>query len=219
MPIEKEKGMAIALAWPETRVRKVGVWYDWVMTRLGICRNNYYVAGHAALVVVYRDQFLYYDFGRYHTPHQYGRVRSLHTDPELQVPFAPIIDSCGQVHNMNRLLDWLSTHEPCHGQGVLYAGVFNGINVRLVNEAVLALQQRELVPYGPFVRGGSNCSRFVRDALLCGKPELVHRLVLATPLMLTPTPRWNTRCSGAEAKVVQQLGASLEAPQPCYGTT
>ena len=48
----KNSGFAIAIAWPETHCKQPGSWYDDLMGRFGINRNNYYRAGHAALVIV-----------------------------------------------------------------------------------------------------------------------------------------------------------------------
>ena len=78
MKRKESNGIAIALAWPQTYCKEPGAWYDPVTRRLGISRNNYYRAGHAALVLIERDgeQCHYFDFGRYHAPYQHGRVRS-----------------------------------------------------------------------------------------------------------------------------------------------
>ena len=70
-------GFAIALAWPETYCKQAGSWYEFITAALGINRNNYYKAGHAALVLVdgINKTCHYFDFGRYHSPFQHGRVK------------------------------------------------------------------------------------------------------------------------------------------------
>ena len=48
----KNSGLAIALAWPQTYCKQPGSWYDPVTEWLGINKNNYYRAGHAATVLI-----------------------------------------------------------------------------------------------------------------------------------------------------------------------
>jgi hypothetical protein len=185
---------AAAIAWPETPVRRVGVWYDTLTTWMGICKNNYYKAGHAALVLADREAavFRYFDFGRYHTPHQYGRVRSQITDPELHIPIQPKWDNNNRITNWQTVLEWLNTHKACHGEGRLYAGVYYGVSYLQAQQAIANMQKSQLIQYGPFVAGGSNCSRFVRDIIAKSLPWGIKKLMLYLPPMLTPTTRWNT---------------------------
>ncbi|MCA1746682.1 MAG: hypothetical protein LC655_03230, partial [Bacteroidales bacterium] len=90
---ENSAGFAIALAWPATFCKEPGAWYDPVNSWLGVSRNNYYRAGHAALVLVdrNRERCHYFDFGRYHAPLWRGRVRSGLTDHDLQMRTVPVI--------------------------------------------------------------------------------------------------------------------------------
>ena len=69
MLLENRKtGFAIAIAWPETYCKQSGGWYEPITQFLGINRNNYYRAGHAALVLIdiANTKCHYFDFGRYH---------------------------------------------------------------------------------------------------------------------------------------------------------
>ena len=77
----------ITLAWPEGMVAAPGSWYDKILAN-----NGKYRVGHSALVVVdsKEKKAHYFDFGRYHTPKGYGRVRDGETDPELSL-IDPII--------------------------------------------------------------------------------------------------------------------------------
>ncbi len=54
-----------------------GGWYDQITRWLGINKNNYYRAGHAAIVLIEKDGEMChcFDFGRYHAPFQHGRAR------------------------------------------------------------------------------------------------------------------------------------------------
>jgi hypothetical protein len=194
MPTNKYVSEAAAIAWPETPVRRVGVWYDVPMTWVGLCKKNYYKAGHAALVLVDTDAqvFRYFDFGRYHTPHQYGRVRGENTDPELCIPVKPEWDNNKRITNWNSVFMWLNSHKACHGEGTLYAGIFFDITYLFAAAAVADLQNRQLISYGPFVAGGSNCSRFVRDIIAKSLPWGMKKIMLYLPPMLTPSTKWNT---------------------------
>ncbi len=60
----------IALAWPDTKVIHEGKWYDTPMKWLGILKDGYYSAGHAAFLLVNHNNndVHYFDFGRYQTP-------------------------------------------------------------------------------------------------------------------------------------------------------
>ena len=89
----KDSGFAIAIAWPQTYCKQPGSWYDPLTALLGINRNNYYRAGHAALVLIdiQGKKCHYFDFGRYHSPFQHGRVRSAETDHDLKMFTRPVI--------------------------------------------------------------------------------------------------------------------------------
>jgi hypothetical protein len=197
-------GEVAALAWPQTNVRKVGMWYDHVLTWLGICKENYYIAGHAALIIADKENntFLYFDFGRYHTPHQYGRVRSKFTDPELHIPILPMFDLHGYVTNWEHLCEWLNKHKACHGEGDLHIGIYQSTQAKKVLNAALNLQHSGLVRYGLFERNSSNCSRFVRNAICEGLPFTFQKIMLLFPPMLTPTTRWNIRPAHRKAYFV-----------------
>ena len=59
----------IALAWPEGMVSAAGAWYDFLFAR-----NGKYRVGHSAVVLIDRKsgKLQYFDFGRYHSPPNYG---------------------------------------------------------------------------------------------------------------------------------------------------
>ena len=129
----KQKGSIIAISWPETKVINEGKWYDIPMAWFGILKDGYYSAGHAALVLVnyHTLEFSYYDFGRYHTPAQKGRVRSHKTDPELKIRTKPILKN-GKIKNIKDLLFELQSNNACHGDGELLASIYNNINFKLL---------------------------------------------------------------------------------------
>ena len=68
----------IVLAWPDTKVVHEGKWYDIPMRWIGAIKDGHYKAGHAAFLLINNKSgdIQYFDFGRYHTPLKFGRVRS-----------------------------------------------------------------------------------------------------------------------------------------------
>jgi len=188
-------GFAIALAWPATYCKQPGAWYDPLMRLLGFNRAFYYRAGHAALVLVEKrnGKCHYFDFGRYHAPFAHGRVRSELTDHELKIGTLAIISSDQErITNLYDVINELQANESCHGIGTLFAA-YTGINFDAAMRKALSMQQSSPISYGPFVTGGTNCSRFVRTVILSGNPALKHRLALSVLLPVTPTPMSNVR--------------------------
>ncbi len=188
-------GFAIALAWPETVCKQAGAWYDPMLYYLGINRKGYYRVGHAALLLVDDETCSchYFDFGRYHAPPGYGRVRSLDTDHDLVVNTqANISADRTEILNLKEILSELYTNPSTHGTGTIF-GAATRIYFRKTLSYIQHLQEREFISYGPFIPKGTNCSRFVNTALKAGKPALSERIKLQLPPMLTPTPMWNLK--------------------------
>ncbi|MBL4657943.1 MAG: hypothetical protein JKX73_08085 [Flavobacteriales bacterium] len=183
----------IALAWPETKVRRIGVWYDQVTRWLGFIRGDYYKAGHASAVLVdHSDGALrYFDFGRYHTPEKMGRLRSENTDPELKLKAKASINNNGEIENIDEILTELGSHPATHGDGVMYASVAGNIDLDEALRVTDNLQAKGLVHYGPFDLRGTNCSRFVRDIVQKSTTDVWTKFRLALPWTLTPTTKWN----------------------------
>lgn len=186
-------GIAIALAWPETLCKQAGAWYDIPLRWLGINKNRYYKVGHAAVVLVENEtgNCHYFDFGRYHSPHQHGRVRGAYTDHDLELK-TNVIVSNGKIANYNELLLELFSNESCHGSGALHAG-YCSVNFEKAFEKAMQMQLNSPIPYGPFLPHGTNCSRFVNKVVLSGVPSFWYRLVLTYPKTLSPTPIGNVK--------------------------
>ena len=189
------KGILIALAWPETKCKQAGAWYDRPCEKLGFSQGGYYKVGHAALLLVDKStgNCRYADFGRYHAPQGFGRVRTEDTDHDLKVFTKANIDS-GEIQNLDSILIEMFENPSCHGSGEIYAAPFE-VDYNLVLKAIYNLQKRDFIAYGPFVLDGTNCSRFVNSIILAGKPDIVSKLKLKFPPMLTPTPIWNLHAS------------------------
>ncbi len=191
-------GFVIALAWPETKCKQAGAWYDTVIQLFGFGTEGYYEVGHAALILIDDEtgKCRYYDFGRYHAPHGHGRVRGEETDHDLIIrTTAKFSSDYQEIKNSEAILSELFKNPSTHGDGTVH-----GASVRVNYEQSLSyiekLQAQEIVPYGPFIRPGTNCSRFVASAIKAGKPSLLKRIKLNLPPTLTPSPVWNLLATG-----------------------
>jgi hypothetical protein len=193
----RPKDLAIVLAWPQTWCKQPGSWYDNLMAYFGVSKNHYYAVGHAAVVLIEgkTGHCHYFDFGRYHAPYQYGRVRGELTDPELKMQHKALYDRFGNIENEMEILKELSTREACHGQGKLFASICQ-INFKKAYQKALEMQELSPLPYGPFAFKGSNCSRFVNDVVKAGKPYFNIYLKLQFSKSITPTPLGNVKSSG-----------------------
>ncbi len=182
-------GIAIALAWPETLCKQAGAWYDKPLKYLRINKNNYYKVGHAAVVLVNKENGVctYFDFGRYHAPFQHGRVRSAITDHDLEIKTKACVNSTGELTNYHDILFELFRNESCHGLGNMHAS-YCDIDFEKAHAKANQLQSKSPIPYGPFIPNGTNCSRFVSSVILAGSPKWYYRLILNYPKTLSPTP-------------------------------
>jgi hypothetical protein len=184
-------GYGIALAWPDTKCKQAGAWYDRMMSFIGFNKNGYYKVGHAALLLIDDEtkSCKYYDFGRYHSPHGHGRVRSLATDFDLKIQ-TKIIYNNGEIVNLRDILDELQKNKSTYGTGMIHSSTLR-LKVNECEAYINTLQGKDWVPYGPFITKGTNCSRFVCNALLKGIPARKSKIALRFPLTLSPTPMWN----------------------------
>ncbi|HAZ02475.1 MAG: hypothetical protein A2W95_15410 [Bacteroidetes bacterium GWA2_40_14] len=183
-------GFAIAIAWPQTYCKQPGAWYDPITLLLGINQNNYYKVGHAALVLIdsKNRKAHYFDFGRYHTPYQHGRVRSAETDHDLELKTTPVFsEDSERLENYWDILYELQNNAACHGEGELYAS-YCPIHFEPAFAKAKQMQENSPIPYGPFKINGSNCSRFVNTAIRAGKPGIGHWFRLNFKVPLSPKP-------------------------------
>lgn len=193
-------GFAVALAWPETYCKQAGSWYDIPMYYLGINRNGYYKVGHAAVLLIDDETGScgYFDFGRYHAPFQHGRVRSAKTDTDLKILTKALIDrEKKEIINLKDILSELYENPSTHGTGTIYAS-YARIRLKDTLSYIRNLQEKEFIPYGPFIPYGTNCSRFVNRVIQAGKPGLFKGLILSLPLTISPSPMWNVTAIGGK---------------------
>ena len=184
----------IALAWPDTKVVKEGKWYDVPMKWVGAIKNDYYRAGHAALLLVNHanGEIHYFDYGRYHTPLKHGRVRDKHTDPDVDVKHRALIDN-GFITNIEEILLERYHNKACHGEGRLTAAIVKNIDFNKAYYKAKEMQNREAIPYGPFVPDGSTCSRLVTQVVCASTNNRLTRFMIKFPYTISATPRSNNK--------------------------
>jgi len=184
-----QNSLAIALAWPETRCKQAGAWYDKPAKILGISKNNYYKVGHSAIILIHPDSknCHYFDFGRYHAPMGYGRVRDEITDHDLKIYTKAKVCKDLKLKNYQEIIDEIQANPSCHGDGQLFAGLIE-IDFHKAYQHAKLYQQRGAIAYGPFLLQGTNCSRFVRSLLFNSVSPTLLKLKLTLPWTLSPTP-------------------------------
>tara|TARA_Y100000589_G_C27147223_1_gene627366 strand:+ start:333 stop:1334 length:1002 start_codon:yes stop_codon:yes gene_type:complete len=180
----------IPLAWPEAPVRTAGGPYDKFLELFKLYRNGYYKAGHAAFLLINHKNLAveYFDFGRYIAPDKNGRARSKETDPEVVFNIKAEIKD-GSVVNFTEIIKGIGAHPQTHGEGTLYAGIQEGINYDKAMEHIKSVQSAPYTPYGPFVVGGTNCSRFVAQTI--AKSIKGNGFKFLYPWYFTPAPLGN----------------------------
>lgn len=194
----QKNGTLIALAWPETKVIAEGKWYDVPLGFLGFIKHGYYTAGHAALLLIdhQTNEVLYYDFGRYHTPYQKGRVRSKLTDPELTVVTKSIFHH-NKLINIESILQEIYDNKSCHGDGKLMASELKNIDFNIAISLADEMQNQGAICYGPIKPGGTNCSRFVSTIAKKSVKNVIRRILLHIPYTISPTPKTNIRLANS----------------------
>ncbi|TVR85633.1 MAG: hypothetical protein EA411_12525 [Saprospirales bacterium] len=195
MGSKNNSGIAIALAWPETYCRQAGGWYDAILNSVGISHHHYYKVGHAAVLLIDKSigECTYFDFGRYHAPYGFGRVRSKLTDPGLKVETRASFSTDAKfLTNKTEILSEIQFNEECHGEGTIHAGECE-INFQKAIKHALHMQENSPLPYGPFIPNGTNCSRFVNEVIRAGHPPLANHLKLKYLNWFTPTPMNNVQ--------------------------
>ena len=187
-------GTIITLAWPDTKVIREGKWYDVPMKWFGAIKNEYWTVGHAAFLLINNasGDVHYFDFGRYHTPLKYGRVRDEITDPDVAINLkANIIND--KIINLEELLLDRYNHKACHGDGRLTAAIVKHIDFNKAYQKVKKYQNREAIPYGPFELKGSTCSRLVAQIVLASTNNWLTQLMIKVPYTVSATPRSNNK--------------------------
>jgi hypothetical protein len=214
--LKSEPGFAVALAWPQTYCKQPGSWYDAPMRWLGISNNHFYKVGHAALLLIsqHQDKCYYFDFGRYHAPFQHGRVRGAETDHELCIKTLPQISyDEREILNIREILDELQQNKACHGDGPLRAA-YCKIDFAAAFQKAVEMQEAGPIAYGPFVKNGTNCSRFVNTVILAGRPQSKIKKKLSKTFLNSPTPLDNVNALTNSMIIPAFLNAGLKIQPP-----
>jgi len=155
----------LMISWPDTIVSSTKSWYDYLFSSLGLIKNHEYKIGHAALVLIDRENQVcnYYDFGRYETQNGFGRVRSKATDPELLLKYPK--DKKDKKSFYNDILCQLQNEFNSHGEGKLWATEIKNISLIKAEDHIQKMINMDQIEYGPFSYQRTNCNRFVVDVL------------------------------------------------------
>ena len=193
-----QKDFIIVLAWPEGMVAAAGGWYDKILSN-----NGQYRVGHSALILVNSNtnQLNYFDFGRYHSPFGFGRVRDLETDPDISLKSQPIISN-NTIYNIEEILLEIYNLKATHGHGSVYASILKNIDFKKAYKKAKEIQNMGLISYGPVVPTGTNCSRFVTTIMLASKPLWFTRLRLKYPFCLSPSPKRNISIANSNYHII-----------------
>ena len=151
----------ITLSWPEGKISAVGSWYDKI---LGL--NRKYSIGHTAIILInsITNEIYYSDFGRYHTPIGFGRVRDIETDPDLTIR-NPVIIENNSINSVDKIIKEIYEKKSTHGEGRLYYKILDNINFRKGRKYAKLNQNRGLISFGPFSKNSLNCGRFVYNVM------------------------------------------------------
>lgn len=157
----------VVMAFPETVCNTTEGGYSKLLPYIGIGSKGRVRAGHACIALVKNggDKFEYFDNGRYTSPVGYCRVRGSNTDPELSMVVKPVWKG-DSLANVPELLDWLfHNQDKTHSEGTLYASVCKDVSYENTKEYIRMLQDAGVIEYGPFAKDGTNCARFVTNAV------------------------------------------------------
>lgn len=191
--MQLKTGVIVNISWPDTKVRSTSAWYDYITTWMGYCVDGFYKVGHAALLLIdYRTgDVKYFDFGRYHTPEDYGRVRDSETDPEMKMEIKAIIGDKGKVENIADILLELDKNKSSHGDGKLVASINENIDFDRAITTAKMVRDNGATPYGPFQFFGTNCSRFVATVYKAGVCTFWRRFKINLSYLYFHTPTSN----------------------------
>ena len=187
----------ITLAWPEGMVAATGAWYDKILSN-----NGKYRVGHSAVVLInsQTSKSHYFDFGRYHTPKGFGRARDIETDGDLALIDAKIVN--GKILNIEEILLTLSKIKSTHGEGKMYAALIKCVNFQKAFSTAKRIQLKGMLPYGPFVMNGTNCSRFVASVIKSAISSFIKRARFKYPFCISPSPKRNVSISNQNYYIV-----------------
>jgi hypothetical protein len=185
-----EKGLIIALAYPDNFVKATDGRYNAVLKRMGIVNQGLVCAGHAACLIIDEGTGLirYSDFGRYITPAFKGRARTIITDPDVSINLKARFES-GLLVNLKEIINYLIDRPHLtHGVGRLCVGLFYNADIGKAWQIARRFSLQGSMDYGPFTMKGTNCARYVLSMLNASLESRSLRAKLRSYYLLTPMP-------------------------------
>ncbi len=166
-----EKNAAlIIISYPDMLVHNTEAAYHNLIRVVGVGGKKRTRAGHASFVIAKKNTptFEHYDNGRYIAPVGYSRVRSAETDIEMLVDLEAKWED-GVLTNHKELLQWLYNNpDKTLSSGDIYATINYNVSYERVKDYIKEMLEEETMPYCPFLKDGTNCARFVSDAMSIG---------------------------------------------------
>ena len=162
--------IALVLAWPESWSKAPEPIFK-LMEKVGFLKSRFFQAGHAAVVLIEgkTGNVEYFDFGRYTSDKGKGRVRSMKSDPKLEMSVTGRFDNNGKLKNLSEILVHIdSMPDETHGDGRMYVSVCKDFDFETCKSFVEGLQSMGSVDYRSFLPNSTNCAQFVADAMVAG---------------------------------------------------
>tara|TARA_B000000565_G_C23779033_1_gene375197 strand:- start:1559 stop:2215 length:657 start_codon:yes stop_codon:yes gene_type:complete len=182
-----QRDFVILLAWPEGMVSAANSWYDIFFSN----KDKKYRVGHSAIILINssNNRSHYFDFGRYHTPLGYGRVRDEETDPNLVLQDVKI--KSNKIINLKSLLLQVAQIKSTYGEGRLYASLMSYVCFKKAYKYAKSIQNMGALKYGPFTINGTNCSRFTASVAISSNPKPIKKFRFKYPFCISPSPKRN----------------------------
>jgi hypothetical protein len=209
----KSDGVLIILAYPEEFVAMVPTWYKKPLEWINVVQDGMICAGHSACVLINKATGIleYTDFGRYIAPFGKGRARTLETDPEVEMEVLAKFDADNKIENLEEIYTYIYNHpEKTHGAGTLYVSLNYNIDYIRCSEFIKEISNKGSVPYGPFRKDRTNCSRYVKDVILSGLSEKLKRRKLKLSSSFTASPLGNVFYGLENSEIYKLNGAAME---------
>jgi hypothetical protein len=90
-----------------------------------------------------------------------------------------------------------------HGEGKMYASLMPNVNFGNAFSTAKRIQEKGMLPYGPFIRMGSNCSRFVASVIKSADLSFIKKLRFTYPFCISPSPKRNVCITNHNYYVVE----------------
>ncbi|ARV05338.1 hypothetical protein BTO04_00915 [Polaribacter sp. SA4-10] len=192
--MQNSDGIIIILSYPDTIVRPA-YWElsSKIWPLVGIGSKHGVQAGHAALLLIKKEhsEINYFDFGRYITTYGNGRVRCKETDPDIFISIKAEFEK-GKLINLKEILLWVENYpEKTHGDGRLIASIHDEIDYNKAHNFIHQLIDKKEIPYGVFIKNGTNCARFVADTIIASSVNRKIVKQFKKSNLLTPSPIGN----------------------------